>query len=518
MLTLLYGMDYGTTLRGIAFIVLIYLIFRRRRSTIHNIPGPPSPSWTFGHMLQLFLPAEYGAHEFNWQKLYGPVYRLKGCFGQDRLMVSDPLALQHVLNSNHFEHGPSIDNAVSLLFEEKCVMAAKGETHKRLRAAMHIGFTASAARECLPLFERVAQAATERFEELARLPTDIVPVLSEATLNAISQATLSSSTQELGQAFGPCLFPISSPNLVEAVAVRLPKWVWRAAMHLPTTTFNIIRTAKCFARELGERTIREKMEAGRQGQIDVFDMLLDLGRWEKKRKNALTKEEVAAQTGTLFIAGQDNTATLLAFGLLELARHPQFQNGLRAEIHHFLGSRSQGLVYDNMPLLNAFIKETLRVYPAGALQERMAIQDTAIPLTGAVKTSTGELITEIIVRKGQVVSMAIASYHRLETLWGEDAHEFRPSRWLDGTAYQGQALGPYANLLSFLGGPRVCLGWRFAILEIQVFFFELVSKLSFALPKDDSASVRVRFANTLIPVLPNGEKGALLCVTRIEHE
>jgi hypothetical protein len=42
-------------------------------------------------------------------------------------MVSDPLALQHVLNSNHFEHGPSIDNAVSLLFEEKCVMAAKGK-------------------------------------------------------------------------------------------------------------------------------------------------------------------------------------------------------------------------------------------------------------------------------------------------------------------------------------------------------------------------------------------------------
>ncbi|KAJ7740374.1 cytochrome P450 [Mycena metata] len=519
-------MDYGTTLQGIAFIVLIYLIFRRRRSTIHNIPGPPSPSWTFGHMLQLFLPAEYGAHEFNWQKLYGPVYRLKGCFGQDRLMVSDPLALQHVLNSNHFEHGPSIDNAVSSLFEEKCVMAAKGETHKRLRAAMHIGFTASAVRECLPLFERVAQAATERFEELARLPTDIVPVLSEATLNAISQATLSSSTQELGQAFvlnNTQILALASSQsavqiLVEAVAVRLPKWVWRAAMHLPTTTFNIIRTAKCFARELGERTIREKMEAGRQGQIDVFDMLLDLGRWERKRKNALTKEEVAAQTGLLFIAGQDNTATLLAFGLLELARHPQFQKELRTEIYHFLGNRSQGLVYDNMPLLNAFIKETLRVYPAGALQERMATQDTVIPLTGAVKTSTGELITEIIVRKDQVVSMAIASYHRLETLWGEDAHEFRPSRWLDGTAYQGQALGPYANLLSFLGGPRVCLGWRFAILEIQVFFFELVSKLSFALPKDDGASVRVRFANTLIPVLPNGEKGALLCVTRIEHE
>jgi hypothetical protein len=55
----------------------------------------------------------------------------------------------------------------------------------------------------------------------------------------------------------------------------VPKWVWQAAMHLPTRTFNNIRTAKFFAREIGERIIREKMEAGRQGQTDVFDMLCE---------------------------------------------------------------------------------------------------------------------------------------------------------------------------------------------------------------------------------------------------
>ncbi|KAJ6494545.1 cytochrome P450 [Mycena sanguinolenta] len=534
-------MDYGTTLQGIAFIVAAYLVFRRR-STIHNIPGPPSPSWTFGHMLQLLLPPQYGDLEFKWQKLYGPVYRLKGCFGQDRLMVSDQLALHHILNSNHFDHGPSISNAVSLLFEEKCVMAAHGENHKRLRAAMHVGFTASAVRECLPLFKRIAQAVAEQVEKLPELPVDMIPVLSEATLNAISQATLSSSTQDLGQDFvlnntqimqvafslldvissGSLLFRALASSqsavqiLADAVAVRLPKWVWRAATNLPTTTFKIIRAAKCFAREIGERAVCGKMEAGWQGQPDVFDMLLDLGRREKR--NSLTQEELAAQTGILFIAGQDNTASLLAFALLELARHPQFQQELRAEIHRFLASTSDGFMYDNMPLLNAFIKETLRLYPAGALQERMAIQDTVIPLTGLMKSSTGKLINQIRVGKGQVVYMAIASYHRLETVWGEDAHAFRPSRWLDGTAYQGQALGPYANLLSFLGGPRVCLGWRFAVLEIQVFLFELVSRFSFSLPQDDDDSVRARFATALTPVLRNGQKGALLCITRIQHE
>ncbi|KAF7364447.1 Cytochrome P450 [Mycena sanguinolenta] len=423
MSTLLCGMDHGTTLQGVAFIasITIYLVFRRR-STIHNIPGPPSPSWTFGHMLHLFLLPRYGDLEFKWQKLYGPVYRVKGCFGQDRLMISDPLALHHVLNSNHFEHGPSLANA--------------GETHKRLRAAMQVGFTASAVRGCLPLFERNAQAVdivyiyvvflislpflqvAKRLEELPGKPANIMPFLSEATLNAISQATLSASTQDLGQDFvlnnmqilqvtfalsdvislswSPFRTLASSQSavkiLADAVAVRLPKWVWRAAMYLPITTFKIIRTAKSFAREIGERSICKKMEAGQQDQTDVFDMFLDLGR--RQQRNTLAQEEIAAQTGYLILSSW----------------------------------------------------EMLRLYPGGALEERMAIQDTVIPLTCVMRTSTGKLINQISVRKGQIVYMAIASYQRLESLWGKDAHEFRPSRWLDGTAYQGHALGPYANL------------------------------------------------------------------------
>jgi hypothetical protein len=50
---------------------------------------------------------------------------------------------------------------------------------------------------------------------------------------------------------------------------------------------------------------------------------------------------------------------------------------------------------------------------------------------------------------------------------------------------------------------------------MQVFFCELVTKFSFALPDSEEDSVRMRFAGSLIPVLPNGEKAAPLCITRI---
>ncbi|KAJ7904207.1 cytochrome P450 [Mycena leptocephala] len=514
-------MHYGTAFAGLILILPVYLSLRRR-STVRNIRGPTSPSWVFGHMLQLLLPPQYGDYEFIWQKLYGPVYRLKGCFGQDRLMISDPLALQYMVNSPHFDHGPILENGINLMFDENCVLAMKGETHKRFRAALNIGFTAAAVRNYQPVFERVAQGVAEQLEEASGSPLDICPVFSDATLSAIGQASFGYSTEDFGEEFvanNARIMALSYGQsavqiLGEAVGARVPKWAWRAAIHLPTATFKVIRTAKYLAHQIGHHVVRKKLDAARQGlrtgsDIDIFDILLQPDCSGKKR-SALSKEEIVAQTGIILIGGQDTAANTMIFGLLELARNPEFQDQLRAEIHATRAA-SPILVYDSMPLLNAFIKETLRLYPAGALSERIAIQDTVIPLMDSLKTSTEELTKNIRVGKGQIVIMGVASYQRLESIWGEDAHRFRPSRWIDGTVSQRQAVGPYANLLAFFGGPGVCLGWRFAILEMQVFFCELVGRFSFALPEDNS--IRTRFAGTLMPITSDGQKAAPLRIT-----
>jgi len=388
---------------------------------------------------------------------------------------------------------------------------------------MNMGFTSAAVRNYQPIFDRVAQKMTEHLDEFSGSRTDLCPILSHATLSAISEAALGYSTQDLGEEFvanNARIMALSSSQSVfqiiaDAIGARLPKLVWKAAIHLPTTTFKDIRTVKYLANQIGKQIIGEKAADARRGlgiRTDVFGMLLDPDQSDVK-KNALTVEELVAQTGIITVGGQDTVTNTLAFGLLELARHSEFQEKLRAEIQSSLRGSTQTFVYDSMPLLNAFVKETLRFYPAGALQERIAVQDMVIPLTDGIKTSTGELINHIPVRKGQVLTMAIASYQRVESRWGEDAHQFRPSRWIDGTVTQGQAIGPYANLLSFSGGPRVCLGWRFAILEMQVFFSELVGKFSFSLLECDC--VRTHFANTLLPVTSSGEKATPLYITRI---
>ncbi|KAJ6467433.1 cytochrome P450, partial [Mycena sanguinolenta] len=496
-----------------ALLVLYYSFSRRRRSTIRNIPGPPSPSWIYGHMLQLVFSPEYGDHEFVWQKAFGPVYHLKGCFGEDSLMISDPVAIQYILNTPHFEHGPVLENVIDMLFGEKSLVAAKGEPHRRLRSAMNTGFTAGAVRGFQPVLLRAVQELSERLERsYANAPAssvNICPLLGDATFSAVVEAGLGCSPHDLGEDFvanNAEIVALSSSQCapyIFAIGACLPNWIWRAVIHAPLAAFKNIRTAKHLTHRLGEKIVREKIDSAQQGldiSTDVFGILLEK-YLRGKTRHALGPEGVAAQFSALVYPGQDPTANTIVFGLLELAKHPDFQEKLRAEI------QSNGASYDNMLLLNAFIKEVLRLYPAAALIPRIAVHDAVIPLSDGIETATGERINEIPVWKGQVLTLAVASFQRLERYWGADSERFRPSRWLDGTIiHHGPALGPYADLLSFLGGPRVCLGWRFAILEMQVFFTELVRKFSFAPSEDDL--VRMRFSGALIPVLPNGSEKA----------
>ncbi|KAJ7881226.1 cytochrome P450 [Mycena leptocephala] len=129
-------------------------------------------------------------------------------------------------------------------------------------------------------------------------------------------------------------------------------------------------------------------------------------------KNSLTETEIVAQTAIIVVAGQDSTART-AFPAHELPQTPAFQDKLRTEIHSTVGgARADNVAYDSMPLMNAFIKEALRLYPAVPVSDRMAVEDTVIPLVQSITTSTGEHLSYIAVQKGQIVTLATASYQR----------------------------------------------------------------------------------------------------------
>jgi cytochrome P450 len=98
----------------------------------------------------------------------------------------------------------------------------------------------------------------------------------------------------------------------------------------------------------------------------------------------------------------------------------------------------------------------LRLHPPVPLNMRFATKNTTIPLGGGPDGDS-----PVFIPKGNCVSYAAYTMHRLPEIYGADADEFRPSRWLDTK----NPLRPGWGYLPFNGGPRICLGQQSAIVE-----------------------------------------------------
>ncbi|KAJ7827300.1 hypothetical protein B0H13DRAFT_1466619, partial [Mycena leptocephala] len=77
------------------------------------------------------------------------------------------------------------------------------------------------------------------------------------------------------------------------------------------------------------------------------------------------------------------------------------------------------------------IQEVLRVYSPFPLADRIATEYCILPLDQPLTTTDGRHISAIPITKGKCLYIAIAAYHRLSSIWGTDAREFRPARWLE---------------------------------------------------------------------------------------
>ncbi|KAJ7665656.1 cytochrome P450 [Mycena rosella] len=520
------------TLGGVGLIALLVFVALRRSTPVGRVPGPPAPSWIYGNMLQFVFPSIYGEHEFEWQKKYGPTYRIKGLFGEDRLIISDPVALKHIINNRNFIRAPSQRQMGKLIFGEQSVYCAEGEDHRRLRAALSPGFSASVVRSFLPIFSDVAQRIVQEWGNTCSTHSPVLvnvcDMLDHGTLDIISEAALGSPLNTVANPKHP--LAQSDLNVLSAGLSRskidifadvllpyIPTFILRNAIRLPTHAFRALREFRAVTDRMGSTLMKEKAAAHEMGLNQDNDMLSILMKGLfSQRKTKMSPDELAEQIRIVLLGGQDTSADALAWCLHELAKDADYQRRLRAEIETSRSS-SEGpqMDYDSMPLLNAFLKEILRIYPAGPYLERVAGEDLVIPLANEITTTSGERISHLPVPKGQFIAVAIASYQRLEDLWGCDADQFKPSRWLDGDPCKGQALGPYAHLLTFTGGYRVCAGWRFAVLEMQVILAELVANFSFAPSKDDA--VRPLYAGILVPITKDGVKGLPLFIERIKQ-
>lgn len=100
-----------------------------------------------------------------------------------------------------------------------------------------------------------------------------------------------------------------------------------------------------------------------------------------------------------------------------------------------------------------------------------AVKDDVIQLQEPISTASGELVDRIIIGIGSSLIVPIRAINRSEAIWGHDAKEFRPERWLSneaGLTSKSKEIPGYHHVLSFIDGPRMCLGKLFAVAEFKV--------------------------------------------------
>lgn len=173
------------------------------------------------------------------------------------------------------------------------------------------------------------------------------------------------------------------------------------------------------------------------------------------------KKALRDQCLNVLLAGRDTTACCLTWALRLLASHPLVLEKLRDEVESVCGlgheaeqpTREQ---LKKMRYLDVVLKEVLRLYPSVPVNSRTALKTTTLPLGGGPDGQS-----PILIRKGEPVGYCVYAMHRRKDLYGEDAMEFKPERWEDGKLLKHVGYG----YLPFNGGPRLCLGQDFALLE-----------------------------------------------------
>ncbi|RKO88952.1 cytochrome P450 [Blyttiomyces helicus] len=145
----------------------------------------------------------------------------------------------------------------------------------------------------------------------------------------------------------------------------------------------------------------------------------------------------------LHCPGRDTTAQALSWTFYMLAKNPAAEGRLVEEIMQTLGD-VRAPTYDQVKTMrysNAVFHETLRLYPSVPKESKQALADDVLP-------------DGTIVDAGTYVLWIPYAMGRSRAIWGEDAKEYRPDRWLEEKDLQPSSW----EYPVFNGGPRICLG------------------------------------------------------------
>jgi cytochrome P450 len=382
---------------------------------------------------------------------YGDIVFMR--FGPRALyQLNNPDAIQYVLvkAADKFYKSPMLKRATRKAIGEG-LLTSEGEFHKRQRKLVQPAFHHNRiARYAEAMVDYTTQMLNgwkpgqqrDIHHEMMRLTMQIVA-------RTLFDADVSSDADTIGQAISIGI-EATSERITKPFA--LPEWI--------PTPLNVKRRK---AAEVITHTIMNIINARRDSGEDTGDLLSMLLMGQDENGEGMTDKQIYDEVVTLFIAGHETTANALSWTLYLLALHPEIEAKLVDELRAVLGEYPPTVGdLGKLQYTDQVIKEAMRLYPPAWVITRQAIEDVII---GGYE-----------IPAGSIVLMSPYVMHRHPRYWDEP-EKFMPERFVPDWE---DRIPKYAYF-PFGGGPRICVGNQFALMEANLVLATLIQRCSLTL-------------------------------------
>ena len=381
---------------------------------------------------------DYSRRRLGWQRF---------------VLLNHPDMIKHVLVTNHQNYGKGRFNRQILgPVLGRGLLTSEGDFWRRQRRIAAPAFHHKRLAALAEVMVESAEALADRWREPARAgaPRDVGKDMMAVTMEIVAKTLFSSdiaaSLDELGRSITAILRGFGRPSLLDLLG--LPEWLPRRRD--PEAVGAMLKVDRTV------RAILRRRRAGAQGQSDLLAMLLEAR--DPETGEGMTDQQLRDEIMTLFAAGQETTSTSMTWTWYLLSQHPDVEARLHAELDAELAGRR--LRYDDLarlPYCRMVFEESLRLYPPAFTMNRVALAPDQI---GPIRVERGELI-----------SLSPYVTHRNPKLW-PDPERFDPDRFAPGLA-EGR---PKFAYFPFGGGPRVCIGNAFAMMEGRILLASLARR------------------------------------------
>ncbi|KAG0232662.1 hypothetical protein BGW41_001752 [Actinomortierella wolfii] len=443
----------------VAITTLAYVMRPKRKKTELELKSKPAPiprsylPFQIDSAISLIGSLLLGGDELEilreTTQQYGNTINFRA-FGEDFLIVIDPINVQHILvkNFSNYEKGPEFYNIFHDFLGSGIFNAAEFKDARLINK--HV--------------DKLIKVIDREIRSHPDAPLDVQDLFCRFTLDTSAEFLFGETVNALEEEHSHFSRAFNYAQLITAWRLRVPQWRWL----VPSSHFKSeVKVLDDFVYRIVDNALARKEKRDKNaGEVSSEDK--KNSGYDNMLEHFISAQETPDRKYlrdmlmNFMVAGRDTTASLLTWTFWHLGQHPDVVERMREEIDRVVGDKAPDFEnIKHLKYMKQVVNEVLRLCPPVPFNVRQSVEEDVLPDGHYVPPRT------------MVGYMAYVT-HRMKELWGEDAEEFNPDRWGPARIHE---IRPFM-FVPFHAGPRICLGQNFA-------YTEAMTTLSRLLPRYD---------------------------------